>query len=275
MLKRHYHNLGRHQKHLQELHSSHYREALVVKELLKEMPKQLQGVPFLYSYEWPVEGKSHKGAGDLVFTDGYSLYIIVEVKHIHVSPTAKKKSEYRRQRRRKVEEQAKRYFVHFCDKHPGAAIVLAATYTNDMKLQWLKLDGQTADGIAAVTEAAAHIACMNPWPASEMAAMTQPAAQSVSMNLLPRQELPVAHMNDADEHEDQTEASTSGQAADHDNSSPAVAAALVGGLIVFGLAVYLTPRRRRASVAPRLLFAFLIFMLTVLSLTMVAVYIYH
>ena len=96
--------------------------------------------------------------------------------------------------------------------------------------------------------------------------------------LLPRQELHVAHLNDVDEHEEQTEAGTTGQAADDDNSSSSAAAAFVAGLIVFGLAVYLPPRRRRASVAdfaPRLLFAFLIFMLTVLSLTMVATHIYH
>lgn len=92
------------------------------------------------------------------------------------------------------------------------------------------------------------------------------------MKLLPRQELPVAHMNDVDEHEDQTEAGTSGQAADDDKSSSVAEAALVGGLIVFGLAVYLTQHRRRANVVPRLLFAFLIFMLTVL---MVAIYTYH
>ncbi len=237
------------------------------------MLKQLQGVPFLLRYEWHV--KCHKGVGDLVFTDGHSLYIVVvEVKHIHDNPTAKKKSEYRRQRPQKVEQQADRYYRLFCNEHPGA-IVLAVTYTNDRKLQWRELDGQTAAGIAAVTEAAAHIASMNPWPASGMAATTQSAAQSVSMKLLPRQELPVAHMNDVHEHEDHTEAGTSGQAADDDNSSSAAAAALVGGLIVFGLAVYLTPHRRRASVAPRLLFAFLIFMLTVLSLTMVAIYMYH
>jgi len=126
---------------------------------------------------------------------------------------------------------------------------LAATYTNDNKLQWVKLDGQTADGIAAVTEAAAQSASMNPRPAYGMAAMTQSAAQSVSMKLLPRQELHVAHMNDVDEHEDQTEAGTSGQAADDDNSSSAAAAVLVGGVIACGLAVCLTPPRHRAIVA--------------------------
>ena len=69
------------------------------------------------------------------------------------------------------------------------------------------------------------------------------------MKLPPRQELPVAHMNDVDEHEEQTEAGTSGQAADDDNSSSASAAVLVGGLIAYGLAVCLTPPRHRAIVA--------------------------
>ncbi len=275
--KLHDHNLGRHQKVLQEPDSLHYSEALVVEEILKDMPKQLQGVPFLHSYEWHVEGKSNKGVGDLVFTDGHSLYGVVEVKHIHNSPTVKRKSEYKRQRRQKVEQQAEKYYRHFCSEHKGA-IVLAATCTNDRKLQWRELDGQTAAGIAAVTEAAAHLVSMNPWSAAGMAATTHSAAQSVSMKLLPRQELHVAHLNDVDEHEEQTEAGTTGQAADDDNSSSSAAAAFVAGLIVFGLAVYLPPRRRRASVAdfaPRLLFAFLIFMLTVLSLTMVATHIYH
>ena len=270
-LKYHHSNLGRHQKDLQEPDSLHYKEAVVVHEILQEMPKQLQGVPFLLRYEWHVEDKRHKGVGDLVFTDGHSLYIVVEVKHIHNNPTAKKKSEYRRQRRQKVEQQAEKYYRQFCKEHAGA-FVLAATYTNDRKLQWLKLDGQTAAGIAAVTEAAAHLVSMNPWSAAGMAATTHSASQSVSMKLLPRQELPVAHMNDVDEHEDQTEAGTSGQAADDDKSSSVAEAALVGGLIVFGLAVYLTQHRRRANVVPRLLFAFLIFMLTVL---MVAIYTYY
>ena len=95
---------------------------------------------------------------------------------------------------------------------------MAATYTNDRKLQWQQLDGQTAAGTAAVTEAAAQLVNMNPWSAAGMAATTHFAAQSVSMKLLPRQELPVAHVNDVDEHEDQTEASTTGQAADNENS---------------------------------------------------------
>jgi len=33
------------------------------------MPKQLQGVPILLRYDWQVEDKCHKGAGDLVFTE--------------------------------------------------------------------------------------------------------------------------------------------------------------------------------------------------------------
>lgn len=145
-------------------------------------------------------------------------------------------------------------------------------------------DGQTADGIAAVTEAAAHIASKHLWPAASMVATThdQAAAEPVSVKLLPRSELPIAHINDVDEHKDKTEAGTRSQAADNGNSSSHDAAVLVGGLIAFGLAVYLAPPRdvppprRRASVAssaPDLLFALLIFMLMVLSL--VAIYIYH
>ena len=217
LLKLHHSNLGRHRKDLQDPDSLRYREALVVKEILQQMPTQLQGVPFLLRYEW----QCHKGLGDLVFTDGHSLYVIVEVKHIHVNPTAKNKSKYRRQRRQKVEQQAIKYYSHFCNERPGA-IVLAATFTNDRKLQWLKLDGQTADGITAVTGAAAHIASMKP-----------------------RNELLTAHMNDADELEDQPEGGIMEQAAD--NSSSKTAAALVGGLIAVGLAVYFTPRRHRAS----------------------------
>ncbi|KKM62655.1 hypothetical protein LCGC14_1519480 [marine sediment metagenome] len=52
----------------------------VVRDLTEKKP-ELSEFKFVYDYEWEVEpGRSDKGKGDLIFTDGHSNYLIVECK---------------------------------------------------------------------------------------------------------------------------------------------------------------------------------------------------
>ena len=148
-------NRARHKEDLDRVDDEKHAEATAVQELLQDMPWELQGCPHLYEYNWLVEGKSHVGAGDLVFTDGQGIFIVVEVKHLNQNLAGKNNRVNKKKKLRQVQEQAKKYHEKFCNDDHEDAIVLAAAYTNLEGLRWVLTEGQRPGAPQAIAAAAA------------------------------------------------------------------------------------------------------------------------
>ncbi len=60
-------------------------EFLLVKDVINDLGNrrpELINYKYIYDYEWEVkQGETHKGKGDLIFTDGNENYLIVECKN--------------------------------------------------------------------------------------------------------------------------------------------------------------------------------------------------
>ena len=144
-----------HRSDLEDEANPKYAERRLISELLADK-QVLQGFPYICEYEWEVEpGKPQGGVGDLVFTDGQGLFVVVEAKHICPPPGIANKSRCRNNRYRKAKGQARTYGEAFRKSHPEAVLVLAASYTTVRKIQWVQLDGQQEHASAILAEAAA------------------------------------------------------------------------------------------------------------------------
>lgn len=88
--------------------------------------------PYVHLHEWEVvPGRSQFGKGDLVFTDGKDSYLIVECKYIN-HDSGKTARARRRNKRRKVEYQAKMYAENFLrHRQPGAKSISFVPITNE------------------------------------------------------------------------------------------------------------------------------------------------
>ncbi|NJN87461.1 MAG: hypothetical protein HC881_15580 [Leptolyngbyaceae cyanobacterium SL_7_1] len=88
-------------------------EYTLKRKLVLDGKQLLPNYPYVIEDEWEVEpGRTDRGRGDLVFTDGNGRFAIVEVKWIDLQSTGRTGSTRRgsnRKKRRTVEEQAASY----------------------------------------------------------------------------------------------------------------------------------------------------------------------
>ncbi len=89
--------------------------------------KVLTKYRYIYAHEWDVvPGMSQYGVGDLVLTDGYDNYLVMEVKQL--SPfSGRNQSTKRRRARRQVEKQAIKYSIAFRKKHAEAKSIIGVS----------------------------------------------------------------------------------------------------------------------------------------------------
>ena len=93
----------------------------------------LPGFPFLIDDEWDVEpGKTDKGRGDLVFTDGEGDFAVVEVKFIDLGRTGKTVRTKRKNSRNKVISQAVDYGKKVYECFGPDVTVESYSFTNEV-----------------------------------------------------------------------------------------------------------------------------------------------
>lgn len=84
--------------------------------------------------DWNVQGNlSNKGKGDLVTRAPAGEHVVIEVKWLNLLAEGHTAREGRRQKRLKVEDQARKYAKHWRDKNPGVRVIVA-TFTNERGL---------------------------------------------------------------------------------------------------------------------------------------------
>ena len=141
------------QQHLQLLnpHDGSFGEAQLERKLLDSPPGCLGTFPYLFAREWtPADG----GKGDLVFTDGHSLFAVVEVKHINMSISKNS----RRRKRSLVRAQAQKYGQAFATEHPNADVVIAGVYTELVNtVVWVPLHNQKIKRVRMLVQEAAAV----------------------------------------------------------------------------------------------------------------------
>ncbi|GAQ93089.1 hypothetical protein KFL_012910030 [Klebsormidium nitens] len=85
--------------------------------------------PYIFDMNWEVcKGRSDLGVGDLVLTNGFGMFMVIEVKHATERPGRNQRAS-RHAQLVKVKEQARRYREAFLQRHPGS-LAMACTYTN-------------------------------------------------------------------------------------------------------------------------------------------------
>lgn len=85
--------------------------------------------PYIFDMNWEVcEGRSDLGVGDLVLTNGFGIFMVIEVKHATELPGRNQRVN-RHAQLVKVREQALRYREAFLQRHPDS-LAMACTYTN-------------------------------------------------------------------------------------------------------------------------------------------------
>lgn len=106
------------------------------RELVLKAPDELARFPFLVDDEWEVSpGKTDKGRGDLLFTDGAGGFAVVEVKFIDNDRTGKTARTKRNDSRSKVVEQARRYAAELRDRLTEVVAATPFVYTNERGLE--------------------------------------------------------------------------------------------------------------------------------------------
>lgn len=113
-------------------------EYALKRQLILSSHQLLPNYPYVIEDEWEVEpGRTDKGRGDLVFTDGNGCFAIVEVKWIDlegVGRTGSTKRTSNRQKRRTVEKQARKYvniYAELVGKLDTVKHVEAFVFTNE------------------------------------------------------------------------------------------------------------------------------------------------
>lgn len=85
-------------------------EYTLKRKLVLDSAQLLPSYPYLIEDEWEVEsGRTDKGRGDLVFTDGTGCFAVVEVKWIDLENTGRTSSTKRTHKRKNVRKQATSY----------------------------------------------------------------------------------------------------------------------------------------------------------------------
>ncbi len=115
-----------------------------------------------FAVEWYVCGKfAHLGRGDLVFHLGAHTDLVVETKFIPLHRTGRTARTKRNMRRAEVKAQALRYGNHWRCRPDAAAVVWAASFTNERGLQLHMVLDRTKEHAAAgchAVHAASHAA---------------------------------------------------------------------------------------------------------------------
>lgn len=110
-------------------------EYVLKRKLVLNSHQLLPHYPYVIEDEWEVEpGRTDKGRGDLVFTDGRGHFAVVEVKWIDTQSSDRVSVTRRgsnRKKRRKVEKQAGDYAEIFSRKYDCVSHIEAYTFTND------------------------------------------------------------------------------------------------------------------------------------------------
>jgi hypothetical protein len=105
-------------------------EFILKRQLVKHSIQLLPKYPYVIDDEWEVEaGRTDKGKGDLVFTDGNGYFAIVEVKWIDLESTGRTSSSRRTHKRQLVEAQAIDYASSYAQQSSGK--VEAFVFTNE------------------------------------------------------------------------------------------------------------------------------------------------
>lgn len=114
-------------------------EYALKRKLILNSHQLLPNYPYVIEDEWEVEpGRTDRGRGDLVFTNGLGYFAIVEVKWIDIEGLGRSGSTKRtsnRKKRRAVEEQAltyaKIYRTLLIEKFDGLNQIEAYMFTNE------------------------------------------------------------------------------------------------------------------------------------------------
>jgi hypothetical protein len=99
-------------------------------------------LPYVAALEWlAIEGRDDLGRGDLVMTNGYGIFVVIECKYIDHQATGKSARQKRTRQRKMVKQQALDYRDHYQRLNPDA-VVLACSFTNE-GLLFMDKDGGT------------------------------------------------------------------------------------------------------------------------------------
>lgn len=110
-------------------------EYALKRQLVLSSHQLLPRYPYVIEDEWEVEpGRTDKGRGDLVFTDGKGHFAVVEVKWIDIQNSDRVGVTRRgsnRKKRRKVEKQAGDYAEILSKKYDCISHIEAYAFTNE------------------------------------------------------------------------------------------------------------------------------------------------
>jgi hypothetical protein len=110
------------------------------RQLILNSATLLSSYPYLCDDEWEVEpSRAEQGKGDLIFTDGWGRYAVVEVKwidlgHAAVNRTNATRRSSNRQKRRSVENQAQQYAVALSQLLAWYEEIVGYSYTNEQSM---------------------------------------------------------------------------------------------------------------------------------------------
>lgn len=119
-------------------------EYVLKRKLVLNSKQLIPNYPYVIEDEWEVEpGRTDKGRGDLIFTDGISCFAVIEVKWIDIESAGRNgstKRESNRKKRRTVQDQAISYANIYAklalSKLATVKQVEAFMFTNERDLPW-------------------------------------------------------------------------------------------------------------------------------------------
>jgi hypothetical protein len=124
--------------------------------------------PYMYGFEYePERGRTDKGKGDLLLTNGMGLFLLVEFKHLDKTTTGATAKVRRTKKRKYVFKQAQRMCKQMRHKlGEESLLLLGATYTNEsptLQLVWEEMSTyikyQLQDVIQGIQVWTQNLAC--------------------------------------------------------------------------------------------------------------------
>ncbi|KAG9292379.1 hypothetical protein G9A89_015249 [Geosiphon pyriformis] len=126
-------------------------------QLLEYSDKWIPGFHYLFEFNWQaVTDKHHRRSSNFIFTDGWGIFIIVEVMFIPQGESRDDRSE-RNKKRKEVKEQAIKHrnkFFALNENNLEVIAILAATFTNEQGglMEILNNDRHITNIVAALPE---------------------------------------------------------------------------------------------------------------------------
>jgi hypothetical protein len=114
------------------------------RQLILNSATLLSSYPYLCDDEWEVEpSRAEQGRGDLIFTDGWGRYAVVEVKwldpgQLNSGRTGATRRTSNRQKRRSVESQASQYAIVLSKLLSWYEEIIGYSYTNEQSMPQLQ-----------------------------------------------------------------------------------------------------------------------------------------